>query len=345
MSSLYRRNGIYWLSFRENGKGKGISLKTRDRTKAICLKAKKDLEIGHLGNPSPDQDREIYPIMEEYRKAYDFRKTKDSHNDDIGRVDRFFKWANIRKFSDITEKKLQDYLTYRISLPFDKEKKTKPITLNTANHIISNIKTFNNFARQRRYINDNPLRYFKRYKLERNLAGRFLSNEEITLLLNTAADPKNYVDGIPTFYPILATAIYSGMREDEVFNLEWQDINFSKNVISVLNKPSHTLKTKLSHIVPLSKKLKKILLPYRKESGRCFDTTNARRIFDRIIRKSNLKGIGWREIRRTMGSHLAMSGVSLLKIAKWYGHTNPSTTYKHYAHLAPETSDEDINRF
>ncbi|MBI3616347.1 MAG: tyrosine-type recombinase/integrase [Candidatus Omnitrophica bacterium] len=40
---------------------------------------------------------------------------------------------------------------------------------------------------------------------------------------------------------------------------------------------------------------------------------------------------------------LARHGVSLLKIQKWMGHSDPRITMQHYAHLSP-TFDEDINK-
>ena len=45
----------------------------------------------------------------------------------------------------------------------------------------------------------------------------------------------------------------------------------------------------------------------------------------------------------TFGSQLAQVGVSIFKIQKWMGRSDPRMTMKHYAHLSPEY-DEDINR-
>jgi len=54
-------------------------------------------------------------------------------------------------------------------------------------------------------------------------------------------------------------------------------------------------------------------------------------------------GVGWHTLRKTFGSELARQGVSLLKIQKWLGHSDPRITMQHYAHLSP-TFDEDINK-
>ena len=336
MSSLYRRNKIYWLSYRYQGRSYSITLKTKDRSIAIYKKAEIDKKLIEGRDILPNQQRDAKVVLSEYETAFEHRKNKDTHTDDVRRIKRFFEWANIRRFNQITDKKLQDFLNYKIN--------TEKIGLNTANRIITNLKTFLNFSVRRHYILENTLQYFKKFRLVEN-PGRFLIKDEIKKLLDTAKDSKNYVDRKPTFYLILATAIYSGMRRGEVFSLEWQNIDFNRGTITVTNKPGFTTKTKKFRTIPLSAELKNILLPLRRVSGKCFDVTNSRRIFDRIIRKSKLKGIGWREIRRTLASHLAMQGVSLLKIAKWYGHSNPQITYKHYAHLAPETADKDIDRF
>ena len=56
------------------------------------------------------------------------------------------------------------------------------------------------------------------------------------------------------------------------------------------------------------------------------------------------KDTNWLTLRKRFGSQLAQAGVSIFKIQKWLGHSDPRMTMEHYAHLSPEY-DEDINRF
>ena len=69
------------------------------------------------------------------------------------------------------------------------------------------------------------------------------------------------------------------------------------------------------------------------------------RLFKLIIEKAGLPTeTNWLTLRRTFGSQLAQAGVSIFKIQKWMGHSDPRMTMEHHAHLSPEY-DEDINRF
>jgi integrase/recombinase XerC/integrase/recombinase XerD len=323
MSTLYRRHGIYWYGFRKDNKNYYESLQTKDRSTAIYLKAKKDQELAEGKAILPGLNTDCLRILGEYQKSSKHYKATDSHRDDETRIRRFLTWSKISRLNQITEKKLQDYLNHRI----EKDK----ISLNTANHIITNIKTWLNFSVRNHYIAANPLAYFKRYKLPVN-PKRFLSAEEINKLLEAAKNPRIYVDRKTTLYPVIATAIYTGLRQRELFTLEWQDIDLTQNCLTVRNKEGFTTKSKRFRVIPLHKHLKAILKPYAAKSGRCFDITNQRRIFSRILRKAGLKDAGWHTLRHTCASHLAMKGVDLPTIAQILGHSSISTTMI-YAHL------------
>ncbi|MBI2821674.1 MAG: tyrosine-type recombinase/integrase, partial [Acidobacteria bacterium] len=54
--------------------------------------------------------------------------------------------------------------------------------------------------------------------------GRALAPEEIRALLEACVDDA---------YPIVATAVLTGMRRGEVFGLRWSDVDFDSNQIHV----------------------------------------------------------------------------------------------------------------
>jgi len=133
------------------------------------------------------------------------------------------------------------------------------------------------------------------------------------------------------------------MRQKELFNLEWQDIDFERNLITIRNKDSFTTKSKKFRVIPLPSRLKSILESYRQQKGLCFNTTNQRRIFARIIKKAGLKGIGWHSLRHTCASHLAMQGVDLYTIAQLLGHSSITVT-QIYAHLTKDYIKDSVER-
>jgi site-specific recombinase XerD len=334
MSSLYRRNNIYWLSFRLHGKSYCISLRTRDRSTALYKKAEKDRELIEGRDVIPRADTLCAPLLEEFRNYNLHRKTKDANFDDCGRIQKFLSWSGITTFSQITEQRLQKYLNHRFA--------TEKISPRTANMIITNIKTWLNFCVKNRRIPENSLSRMKKFKEPVN-PKRFLSREEINALLKETLNPNNYCDGDPSLYPVIATGVYAGLRKQEIFSLEWQDVNFKRGEITIRNKDNFAPKSRKFRVIPLHGSLKKILKPLTKISGQCFDITNQRRLFGRIIRKVNLQGIGWHSLRHTFASQLVMAGVDLATVAKLLGHSSITTTMI-YSHLSPDHVRGAINK-
>jgi len=317
MSSLYRRNNIYWLSFRHHGKSYCISLGTRDRSTAVYLKAKKDQELAE-NRYIIREDVACDKILEEYDKATEHYKVKKTHKNDSARIRAFLSWSGIKTLNHITEKKLQDYLNHRI--------KEDKLSLNSCNRYISTLKAWLNFAVRRKYTFINPIKDFKKYRIPQN-PPKFLDQAETKRILDAAKDTRLYA-------PILA-AFYTGMRKKEIFTLEWPDIDFARDVITVKNKDGFLTKSKKFRIVPLHHLLKEFLLPLQKDSGRCFDETNFKHSFPDIIEKAKLRDVGFHHFRHTFASRLAISGVDLYTIAQVLGHSSIAVTQQ-YAHLTKD---------
>jgi len=330
MSHLYRRptkTGTYWIAFYENGKLFRKSLGTHDRLTAKTLQLEHERLALHGRSRIPHADAECVPILEEYTRFNEHRRTPRVNLDTKARIKRFLDWAHVRTFNKINEKILQDYLNYRMTEP-SASRKGKKIGLWEVNNIIVSLKAWSNWAVKMKYIYENPVKDVKKYKIPLN-PKRFLSSEEIDRLLTSAKTAGK------TLYPAVATAVYTGMRQAEIFSLEWQDIDFKREQITIQNKEGFTTKSKKFRIIPLHDKLAAALKPARKDSGVCFDKVNQRRIFRRIIKKAKLSGIGWHSLRHTFASHLVMNGVDLTTVSKLLGHASITTTMI-YSHLSRE---------
>ena len=337
MSHLFRnppKTGYYWLAFYQNHELHRESLKTKDKAAAKYLQNKKDRELIENSSVVPNQKRNCASLIKEYINFNEHRKTKSANLNSEEKINSFLEWANITTVDQINEKKLQDYLNHRIN--------KENISLYTANHIIAILKAWLNYAVRMRYIFDNPLSRVKKYRLPEN-PKRFLSTNEIKNLLIAANNPDMYVDKKPTLYPVIAAGVYTGMRPAELFNLEWTDIDFTRNQITIRNKEGFTIKSKKFRIIPLHEHLKIILNPMRKTKGLCFDVTNRRRIFNRIIEEAKLSGIDLYTLRHTFISHAMMNGVPPSTVSKWAGHSSIVTTMG-YSHLCPDHSTVEISK-
>jgi integrase len=150
---------------------------------------------------------------------------------------------------------------------------------------------------------------------------RFLSHDEIKTLLAVSKSLK--------MHPIIASAIYTGMRLGELQNLTWEDIDFKHNMITVQKS-----KSKKFRKIPLHTGLRKILYPLN-GSGPCFDTNGFYwQIFHlrKKLKKAKLKRFRFHDLRHTFASMMIKSGVDILTVSKLLGHSSVVVT-QIYAHL------------
>lgn len=138
------------------------------------------------------------------------------------------------------------------------------------------------------------------------------------------------------------TAVYTGLRYEELKYLDWSDIDFKHNQVRVINKPEFTVKSKKNRVVPLHSKLRKILYPLR-STGKCFDTKNIRRRWDRVREEAKLHGKDLHSLRHTFGAYCAMTGIPMPLLKNWMGHASISTTMI-YAKLKVDFGNDQIER-
>ena len=205
---------------------------------------------------------------------------------------------------------------------------------------IRTLKTWFNWGKANGYVAENPCDKVQKIRNIKKNPPKYLSPEQITQLLNAS---KTH-----SLYPLIATAIYAGLRRKELINLEWSDIDFEKNTITVKNKDDFHTKSYKYRVIPLSDKLKTILLAYRKNEGYCFlsphgakQINNLGRSFGLLCKSAGIENCTLHVLRHTFASQLVMAGVSIYKVGQWLGHADVKTTMI-YAHLSSQ--DDDINR-
>ena len=177
---------------------------------------------------------------------------------------------------------------------------------------------------------------------------RFLSQEEIDYLLDTARD--YYI------YPLLETALATGMRKSELFNLKWTDIDFDRAMITVQSKPDWHTKNYKSRALSITPRLRKVLLAHRQEQekhrflseyvftyeGRKLHAT-IKKSLRTVLRNAGLKNVTLHTLRHTFASHLVMAGVPLREVQELMGHASFETTLR-YAHLSQDHVKRQVLR-
>lgn len=209
----------------------------------------------------------------------------------------------------------------------------------TITYVLALIRQVFNYAKNHDlYHGDNPVSKVKKPS-EDNRRVRFLSHEEADLLLNELAKIS------PMLHNISLLSLHCGLRAGEIFNLEWNDIDFANETILIKDIKSgrnrNAIMTK--DIKAMFEKMDKaahtnVVFPSRKgektaEVSRSFDRTIEKLGFNRGIMDRRQKVV-FHTLRHTYASWLVMSGVDLYTVQRLMGHSTISMTER-YSHLAP----------
>ena len=183
------------------------------------------------------------------------------------------------------------------------------------------------------YLKQNPFKGVKLFK-ETPKEPRSLDKEEVTRLLQEC----------PThIYALVATALNTGLRRDELFHLEWSDLDFKKRTITVRNKEDWHTKNYESRTIPMNSFLFEVLRNHPRHINSNYVFCNPqgkvwnsiRRSLSNAAKRAGIGHIGLHALRHTFASQLVMASVDLRTVQKWMGHKSIKTTMR-YAHLAPD---------
>lgn len=177
---------------------------------------------------------------------------------------------------------------------------------------------------------------------------RFLTREEIERLL-AAIEAST-----PTVRDFVVVCLYTGARSGNVRSMCWSEVDLDAGVWTV---PAEKSKNGRSLRVHLSEKVVTVLasrehiegtdyvFPMRPGGGgRYVDTpmVQPRKYWLKVCASAGLTDVTIHDLRRTLGSHLAMSGVSMAVVAKVLGHADMKSTAI-YARLSPSAASAAVD--
>ena len=184
----------------------------------------------------------------------------------------------------------------------------------------------------------------------------FLSRAEVSALLAHTRDHA------ANHYPMIATAIYSGLRKGELCGLRWRDLDLQDRRLTVARSYRTSPKSgKARHL-----RLPDVLVPVLAEWRERCPKTQEELVFPSRLRDGSwgmqrdtsgvfglpglLRAAGcrvpahpWHALRHTFASHFIMAGGNILTLQKILGHSDVKVTLI-YAHLAPDFIAQEMNR-
>jgi len=183
------------------------------------------------------------------------------------------------------------------------------------------------------WLEDNPTRKIKKSKESRGRV-RFLDDDERARLLKSCKESSN-----EWLYTCVILALSTGMRQGELMELKWQDVNLKDRYLIL-----HETKNGERRRVPLAglaleqlrehSKIRRLdtnlLFPGKANLDKPIDLY---RPWQTALKRAEITDFKWHDLRHCTASYLAMNGASLAEIAEVLGHKTLQMV-KRYAHLS-----------
>lgn len=277
-----------------------------------------------------------------------------SQNCKAGTVKDYKGYLNNHILPEFGSWKLIDIKQMHI-MEFMKKLRNKELAPQTINHIVNLMKVIYKKMIENEVVIKNPLEFIKLLKIPRKEM-KALSLKEVKAVLDTAK--KHY----PDFYPMVFTALYTGMRQGEQLALTWDDINWVACKININKSYGRqivsTPKTETSiREIEMSDELISILrewklrcphsdknLVFPNKEGNYFDVSNlVKRNFVPLLRKAKVSRVRWHDLRHTYASIMLSQNIPMKYVSNQMGHSSIKITMDRYSHILPETIDNYRN--
>ncbi len=236
--------------------------------------------------------------------------------------------------SEIDSNKMDKFLLHLLSV---KSLRTgKNLSASTRTHIINLISQIFNYAITRKLGEnlENPIKFIEK-PMNTNQRQRWLKPHEAKRLLDAL-----FERSVDT-HDIAKIALFTGMRQAEILNLTWENIDRENKVIFL----SQTKSGKTRYVYMTEECLEVLNRRYDKQafSEKVFKTNALSKTFDRTVKQlgfndnidNPLNKVCFHTLRHTFASWQVQSGKSLFEVAGLLGHSSDAMTQR-YSHLCPD---------
>lgn len=272
-------------------------------------------------------------------------------------------------FPDFLPKQLSEITAFAVER-WRSERHKNGVTPSTTNRDLDGLRSVLSKAVAWGLLKDHPLRTVRRATLDTRGRVRFLSPAEETRLRDALdarelklraarasfnawraargykllPDYHGYADHLQ---PIVLTALLTGARRGELFDLRWGAVDLARAVVTFTGS---TTKSGLSRRVPLCTEAQTVLTVWRDQqpakareaealvfpspqTGKRLD--NITTAWSGLVTEAKLKDFTFHSLRHSFASTLVQRGVDLFVVQRLLGHATPTMTQR-YSHLADE---------
>jgi integrase len=229
----------------------------------------------------------------------------------------------------------------------------------TIRNILSTLHSVCDLAIRRRWRSTNPCRLLDVPKPAETADIRYLTQEELELVLNEGLVDHEWK---PLERALYLTAAMTGLRQAELIGLRWRDIDWLGQRIRVRQtyvrgefKPPKSRRGNRG--VPMAMRVARELEAHfsaalfqddddlvfaNPTTGGPLDRSKVRKRFQAACGRAGVRVVRFHDLRHTFGTHVAASGdVSLRTLQEWMGHREAKTTLI-YADYLPGDREAEI---
>lgn len=328
---LYKRGQVWWMSFVYAGKRIRKSTETENKGLAefIHAKVKSSIIEGKWFDVVVEKEITFRELMDRYMKEHS-RVKKKSWQRDLVSISHLLPFFGFFTLAEITPSLISKYKAQRYT------EKASPATINRELALMKH--AFNLAIKEWEWCRENPICKMKMEK-ENNARERWLDYDEEERLLK--ACPKWLKE-------IVIFALNTGMRQGEILNLTWKDVDFFRNVVVVYQGKTSQKKTipLIPTILEILKEKAKIRyfknnLVFPSQNGTMITSSNLGRAFRFALKKAKIDDFRFHDLRHTFATRLVQAGVDLYIIQKLLGHRDPRMVQR-YAHHSTESLRDGI---
>ncbi|MCG7973348.1 MAG: site-specific integrase [Candidatus Thiodiazotropha taylori] len=336
MASIIRRegkNGItYQAKVRKGGRMLSKSFTRKTDAAEWAKQIETDISRGQLASPKAMKmsvgeliDYHIAEEMDDLKTGKDRIRHLNWWRGQIGEV----------KLADVSPGDLTDSV----------RKLKKGRSPSTVNRYVGSLSPVFSTAVRLEWLAANPVSKVKRLKEPRGRI-RFLSEDrkgkggqviegERTRLLRACSESRS-----PVLYDIVVLALSTGMRQGEIMNLTWKDVDLKHGHVTLRDTKNSEVRgvpvTGLA-LVQLKKRAKvrridtNLVFPDRAGDA----PAKFRDAWLAALERAEIEDFRFHDLRHSAASYLAMSGATLAEIAEILGHKTLAMV-KRYSHLSTE---------
>lgn len=328
MSVYKHKLGYYGYNFMYKGKRYCKTFKGLTKNKVAYLETVHKAELIKTGyDITKKQVYYLEDLIADFREYAKAHYTKPKTFDYV--IDKFYKLVGNKNVEQITISDIEKYINSRLG----------KIKNSSINREVDNIRRLFSLAIENKRIAVNPCSTLKKLRIE-NPSERYLTKDEEVRLLAICN---------PTMKAIIITALHTGMRQNEILSLKWQDVFFEEDYLIALNTKNNKPRK-----LRLTKTLKEELLKLPRLGDYVFTSPvtgtrykDVKTSFKRAVKRSGIPPITFHKLRHTTASRLNEAGVDIVTIQKILGHADLKTTqrYTHNPSASMENAFKLLNEY